>query len=577
MRREIALRPTDQCSAWDVRGIAARGTSRELVVCLPGCLKVAIAAVPKQCDPDRRMFRRLAQVLGSLAVLATSSVRADAPGDPPHACLSARLDEPQAVFDTAKCLASAGVWGLAAHYYGRILADFPQHPLAETSLLRLADGHRSTAHFPEAAQYAEQYAARYPQNKATLELLLHAAQIRLALGQRAQAVTDLDRAESLLQRTDPGRAAELYWSRRSFLATDDERLAHAELFLKRHAGAADLDRRIVAQATIATILWHRSCDKGTLHDLCLTRRLRVLRGTGHRNSRRRTKPPHSPPSPPPPVRCARFRAYTQVYARNTARAAEAQRYISAVLLAAQAPPEIPEDQPQRRREYEDAVATAALQAADQRFEALLAIDVPEGLFLTVDEGQRTARDPRARRKYTEQVRQRDEWPQRFRSYLEHTTQLAGALAQEYGSIVHSRRAPRTVIAAADRLGQLIEYRADHLLAIQIPAEAADKVETKAFCAELLGIVHRLDAQATTAFSTCLDLSTHSGEFTEASRDCEDSLHSLDPRGYPSLAEVISAPSWRAMNGGPAHPATRMQVLGVQQDSTPFIPADAYDP
>lgn len=128
-----------------------------------------------------------------------------------------------------------------------------------------------------------------------------------------------------------------------------------------------------------------------------------------------------------------------------------------------------------------------------------------------------------------------------------------------------------------RLGQVIEYRAGNLLAIQFPAEAADKTETKAFCAELLDTVRRLDAQSITAFSTCLDLSTRSGEFTDVSRDCEDSLHSLDPRGYPSLAEVISPGSWGARNnGGPAHPATRMQVFGVQQDPTPFIPADAND-
>ncbi len=490
-------------------------------------------------------------------------------------CATPRQDDPQSLVDAAMCLAGAGLWGAAAQQYQRVVVEAPQHPLAEASLLRLVKGHQALARFADAAELAELYAARYPKNPATPELLQEAAQLRFGLGQRELAFADLDRIEQLLQRSDPARAAEVYWSRRLLLDREDERVAHARAFLERYGRTAGLDRRVVAELTIAESLWRRACDKGLVDDLCIGRQWpRAGSGSKVAGSRMRAAKPR--PNWSRPERCG-WDAM-RVYPRNKARAAEAQRQLAVVLrLAASGDPRIPEDQPQRRREYEEAVGLATLYVADQRFEQTLEIEVPDGLNFHVDEWRRDSGIPKWERIYREQIKRRDVSLMRFKTYVQSSQELADEAEKQYAQLAWAKRSPRMTIAAMARGGQLAQVRADGLLGIEVPAALVSEEQVEAFCGELRDRATRWSVQASMAYTRCLEFSVLTGEFTNFSRLCEAAMRRLDPRGYPVLGELTSGTNRAETFGGPARPITRMEVIGVQEDPTPFMSADMGGP
>ncbi len=522
-------------------------------------------------------LRRL--VIGVLAAFAApaDAHAGDAPGDVTPVCATPRQDDPQSLVDAAMCLAGAGLWGPAARHYQRVVVEFPQHALAEASLLRLVKGHLALARFADAAGLAELYAARYAKNPATLDLLQEAAQMRFGLGQRKQAFADLEQIDLLLQRGDPARAAEVYWSRRLFLLDreKEERVAHAKAFLERYGKAAELDRRVVAELTIAESLWRGACDKGLMDDLCVGRQWPWARSRS-KDAESRLRPARPRPKWSRPERCG-WDAM-RVFPRNKARAAEAQRQLAAVLrLAASGDARIPEDQPQRRREYEDAVGLATLYVADQGFEEMLEIEVPDGLSFHVDEWMHDSGVLKWERKYKEQLERREASLVRFKTYYKSSQKLAVAAEQQYGQLAADKRSPRVTIAAIARLGQLGQVRADGLLGIEVPVDLVSEEQVDAFCGELNRQTDEWSRRASATYTRCLELSALSGEFTNFSRLCEAALQRVDPRGYPVLSELTSGTSRSESFGGPARPITRMEVIGVQEDPAPFMSMDMDGP
>lgn len=440
-------------------------------------------------------------------------------------------------FAAAQCHATAGRWGVAAQHYTAIVAASPEHPLAEASLLRLVRGDLAIARFADAAGHAERYAERYPRQREAPDLLIEAAQVRLALGDRRAALADLDRVEMLLQRSDPARAADVFWARRTLLTRDDERLTHAETFLKRYSRAGD-DRRVVAEVTIAAIAWARACPVPTRHGLCVTDAAPVKKA----------------------ARCGDGTPL-RVVARDRARADVAQRRLTAVLRLAAVDPKLPADQVQRRREYEDAVATAGLHVADQKFEELLALHPPTGLVFSVDETLRDS-DPRA---YARQSERRSDSLRRFNAYITGTHKLAQQLGDRYAEVAAARRGARATIAARARGGLVAQHLADDLLAIEIPGDIRGPDLTKAFCGELRRHTDGLREQAAAAFGACVRQASALGEWDDAARLCEDAAQTLDPRTYPELHELF-APGPSAI--------VPLEQIELQQDATPFMSADA---
>lgn len=461
------------------------------------------------------------------AWLVTASPRIADAGN----CPAATSSEPAALMAAAECMAGTGEWAAAARLYERVASEHPTHALGERALRALVDGHTATARWEEAARAAEQFAGRYPDRVETPELLVEAAWLRVGLGQRAAAEADFEKHEQLLGRKDPGRAAAVFWSRRVLLGSDDERIEHAEEYLRRYGTLVDLDRRIVVEASLGQIEWRRACSAGAIADACIA----IRRGPAAAGPRQ-------------PRGCAEGQASVTVHPRDEPLARAAQRRFAEVLRAADGV-EIPEAQPERRVDLAEALAAARLYRADRRLEEFLKdIEVPRGLALAVDEARADGAGQRKRREAS---------LRRISGFVETTRAQALALEQEYAELARVGD-PAWAVAAAGRVALIHERLALALMQVEVPA-GLPEAGRAGYCEVLAQQAEPLLAIATAGYRRCRELSRAAGRFDEHSRLCEAGLHARDPRAWPLQREFVGeageafVPEWVAVQGldGPA--------------------------
>lgn len=433
--------------------------------------------------------------------------------------------------------------------------------LARHALAELARGHEAVGRYADAADLAEQFAARYPDDMQTPDLLHDAYRMRVGLGQRDRALAVLDRLEAHYLRRDPEQAAQIFWRRRDLLRTDHEHREHALAYLKRHGKSGPRDLLIVASARVGQLQWQAACDKGSLNDLCISiqRPGGMISDEGPRDRARVLRDRdrlHQRPRPPDPPTCKQATTpVLTVYPRNPKLAAEARRWLTQALeLARRNPVPIPADDIQRARAYHDATAMAALHLADAKFEQLLALPLPSGLSF--------ASKPEDRK----QQRAREDSLRRLAKYLADTLALARTIEQQYAEIAASRTSPDATIAALTRLGQLAEYRAAALLLADLPAEVRDPPVVAAYCEAMRNHTEPLLAAAVAAHGRCLEYSITTGHFTDFSRLSEQTLQTLDRRSWPELAELF---------GSAQYTASRPETIGVVE-TPPRLSDDASD-
>jgi hypothetical protein len=89
-----------------------------------------------------------------------------------------------------------------------------QREAADVTLER-ADDHRARARFADAAVEYERFAAAHPDDERAASALENAYLMRVGLGEGEQAEADRAALERSYLRTQPERAAEVFWSRRA--------------------------------------------------------------------------------------------------------------------------------------------------------------------------------------------------------------------------------------------------------------------------------------------------------------------------------------------------------------------------
>lgn len=444
--------------------------------------------------------------------------------------------------------------------------DGTQHEDVDTRLLRLIDDSQALARYEEAAELAEQFAARFPRDPRTPGVLAIAYTLRLGLGHEEQARATLAGHDATHRQGPPHLAVAFFRERLARIRYDEERLAQLQVFLARHQKDLERDERLVAEVEIARLQWRQSCYAYLLGDLCLAynrgswRRLDEL-GPGYdpdleeswdERARRKLDPRHAWKS------CLEGRG--SVIPRHGERRKQpgeaAQRRFSAVLAAAErVEAEIPEHESARKRAFMDAVAMAALYAADRRFEEVLALTPPTKLRFAVDAQLRDASDPKQRRAYREQTRARADSLRRVQAYLLRSDALAEAVARQYEAIVADGHSTTWTIAALARLGQLADYRLDMIL-YGLAWGVTDPEDRWAACGVAQVRERPLYARSTAAFKRCLELSAASGEFNEFSEICEAALARRERSRYVRLHELV---------GVAEYTASRPESIGVQED------------
>lgn len=484
-----------------------------------------------------------------------------------YLALHSRLDAddhrgPVALYNATQCFEAAALWPEAARTYERLLALYPNDEHVPTSLSNLASINFAVARYEDAARYGELYAARYPKDRQHTPNHLHNAYLaRVGLDQRVKALADLDALETLYIVDYPEMAARYFWLRREFLTRDDERLEHAETYLKRHGKRGGRDRLIVAEAVIGQLEWQRTCKRALVGEACITMSREMPARAASGRPKGKAHPTCAEPSM---VRIT-------VLPRAQKPAEHAQRYLHAVIKMAGDRLMIPEDDRPRQQAFTDAFAMATVLHADRGFEELLA--------LVQALRELPAEDPQAALLLAQIARAADELERTYTKVVtwEYRVPEPSPRGREWlargpdDDVTTPIRSVIWAIAATARIAQIAEARADALPLRTVdlrtlkvdPRATAGRSPLEHHCHGIRTDTAALRSAAQAAYERCLALSTSTGTFTPFSRLCEEALYRRDPARFPKLAEFV---------GVPAISPSRPDVIGVQKEPPPELAA-----
>ncbi len=164
------------------------------------------------------------------------------------------------LWNAANCLEAGGYVGAALKTRSRLVAGFPDSVHTERATLYIAESHLLLTRFEQAARWFGRYARRYPGRQDSVEALERVIWIRSAIGPKNALRSAIADYERYYLRRDPRRAGAVSWRGYSPLTDDDEqRRAYAEAYLKRFVRKGGLSRYVVVSATLAKLLWDRTC------------------------------------------------------------------------------------------------------------------------------------------------------------------------------------------------------------------------------------------------------------------------------------------------------------------------------
>lgn len=474
------------------------------------------------------------------------------------------------VYNAGECYEAAYLLGQSVRWRKFLLEKFPNSEHYQKTLSNLAGNYQAIAMYDKAAERMEAYAEKYAKDKESPDFLRNAYLFRLGLGQSDQANADLAKYEGLYKKDNPELAAKIFWSKHDILKTDEEKLKHAEEYLKIYGKTGGLDRRIVAEASIGQILWRQSCDKGLLYDSCMSIQRKVaqagekarqraaeLKRKDKKLKEKTGKGGGGKAKQEIPKNCgAATSGIITVYPRNKKRADEAQRYFDGVIKASRSKVSIPEDDRQRAEDFRNAVAMAQVYKADVQYEEYVVISMPGGLSFFVEDYKKDSGIPKWEKEYKEQVKKRDESIKKFTEFYQKKNKIGSELQKTYDSIVEAKQSPYWMLAAAARSAMVSQNYADQLYRAEVPSEFKTEEEAYAFCDELSDKALPHQEAAVAKFSYCLEKSTTFQFFNDFSRLCEEELQQRDADKYPSTAEIF---------GKSQYTASRPDRVDVQTD------------
>lgn len=168
----------------------------------------------------------------------------------------------------SETLVGAGLVADAGRLYARVVAEFPDAEVVRYAVERLVGIAEAGGRLAEVARFGELYAQRFPRGGEAGALLRTAFEIRVGLGDTAQARVDEARHAEL--RGPLAHALEFFEVRQETAANDEERVTRSREVL-RHGKQLPLSVRVVAGVTSGAALWRRACATTGEGGLCVTR------------------------------------------------------------------------------------------------------------------------------------------------------------------------------------------------------------------------------------------------------------------------------------------------------------------
>lgn len=472
------------------------------------------------------------------------------------------------IWNAAQCYEASFLLGQAVRFRKILLEKFPESEHYKPTLQYLGGNYQAIAMYEKAAERYEAYAEKYIKESDAPSALQNAYLYRLGLGQTDEAETNLRKYENLYKKKDPKKAATIFWSRHDILKTDDEKLKHAQAYLKTYAKSGGNDRQIVAEGVIGQILWRQSCEKGLLYDSCLSIKRKTAvagekarqRATELKRKAKKAKEKSGGSGKKKvdiPKYCGSATSgLITIYPRNKKKAAEAQKHFATVVKLSRNKVDIPDDDRGRIEDYRNAIAMAQVYTADQDYEEYLTLEMPGGLNFNVEEYKKDSGLPKWEREYKEQVKKRDESVKRLTEWKTKKEGLGAKLVKAYDGVVEAKQSPHWMLAAAARSAMVSQNFADQLYRAEVPSSFKTEEEYFAYCDALGDMAGPIQESAVQKFTYCLDRSTQYQFFNEFSRLCEDELQQRDPDKYPATNEIF---------GDSIYTDSRPDIVDVQLD------------
>ena len=402
---------------------------------------------------------------------------------------------------------------------------YPTDDRSVQALARLGSMYADFAFYQQAATALEEYATKYPNAPAAKAALSDAVQYRKGLGDDKKAIADTATYVAKYQRskTSVADAAAAQWSLTAVLDKQNDRptmIRHLRDYIARFGRTGTIENLITAQTKLGQELWAQACPVTSRDGQCIrVQRERALGATSTRQRQRRGSAL--------PTQCgAASKATVTVIARNPRDVLAAQAAFRQAVALAQGATNNLTGNALAAATY--ALALAQFHLAEVDFENYIAIGFPTGLDF----------DPRKPAVAAASNK-------RFARWLDHK-QRAGAVAKEKYQAVFATKEASNAIAAASRIGQIMQSLSDQLYSAEIPTDvrtgefAEDKIAS--YCDVLTTIAEPIEAQAIASYGRCLRRSTELGWFSSWSSLCERELGQLRPSEFPSAFELRSAPS-----------------------------------
>lgn len=431
----------------------------------------------------------------------------------------------EVLYNAGVCFEQGRSLGASITAFQLLRKYYPTDERSAQALARLGNMYADFAFYQQAATALEEYANKYPNAAAAKAALSDAVQFRKGLGDDKKAIADTATYVAKYQSSKSGvaDAAAAQWSLTAVLDKQNDRPAmirHLRDYITRFGRTGAVEHLIAAQTKLGQELWTQACPVPSLDGQCI--RVQRERALGANLTRQRQRRGSALPT-----QCGlASKATVTVIARDPRDVMAAQTaFRQAVTLANGATSKL-SGNALAAATY--ALAVAQFHLAEVDFENYIAIGFPTGLDF----------DPRKPAVAAASNK-------RFTRWLD-DKQRAGATAREKYQAVFATKEASNAIAAASRIGQIMQSLSDQLYSAEIPANvrtgefAEDKIAS--YCDALTTIAEPIEAQAIASYGACLRRSTELGWFSSWSSLCERELGQLRPSEFPSAFELRSAPS-----------------------------------
>nr|HPH68204.1 hypothetical protein [Kofleriaceae bacterium] len=429
----------------------------------------------------------------------------------------------EVLFNGAICFEQGRSLAAAITTFNLLRKYYPDDVRSGQALARLGNMYADFAFYRQAADALEEYAAKYPGTPEAKTALSDAVQYRKGIGDDKRAIVDTEAFVAKYQNgRGVGEAAEAQWSLTAVIEKQGDHnllIKHLRDYIDRFGRAGKPEHLIAAQTRLGQELWARACPVPTVDGQCVrVQRERPLSASAALRARRGSTLP---------TQCgAASKAKVTVVARDAAGVKAAVAALRQAQATFAAVSNKLSGNALATANYQYAVAQFHLAEVD--FEAYQAIGFPTGLNFDARQPAVAAASQK-----------------RFTTWLEGKQRAGTAARQKYEAVYGAKEASNS-IAAASRIGQIMQSLSDQLYSAEIPPDlrvgefAEDKVAN--YCDALTDIALPLETKAIAEYGACLRRSTELGWFSSWSALCERELGQLRPAEFPSAFELRATPS-----------------------------------